>query len=121
MEKDWNADGSLPKDLAFAFAPLHKTALGAASALTFGTLVAAVTVLHVVARPANAPPLGLLAQYFYGYDVTWTGAAIGFFWGCFTGFVAGWFVGFARNFVLAVWLLLVRARGGLSNPFLDHI
>ncbi len=120
-QKRWTSDGSLPPKLALAFAPAHKAALGAATGLIVGVLVVAVTALHVIVRPVDALPLELLGQYFFGYSVSWTGAAIGFFWGSLTGFVAGWFVGFARNFVLAVWLLSVRARAELSNPFLDHI
>ena len=120
-EKAWTPDGSLPKKLALAFAPVHKSALGAAAGMTFGVILAAVTLIHVVARPTGGPPLELLGQYFYGYTVSWVGVAVGFFWGTLTGFVAGWFVGFTRNFVLAVWLISVRARAELSNPFLDHI
>ena len=117
----WNTDGSLPSELAQAFAPAHKSAFGIATGFTFGALIAAVTIFHVLARPVEGPPIELLSQYFYGYAVTWAGAAVGFFWGAVSGFVGGWFVAFLRNFSLAVWLLFVRAKSELSNPFLDQI
>jgi len=116
-----NAEGPLPPTLARAFAPVHKSALGAAAGIVFGTLVAGLTVFHVVARPVHAPEISLLSQYFYGYEVSWIGAVVGLFWGFLTGFVAGWFMAFIRNFTTAVWLVFIRARAALSQPFLDHI
>ena len=119
--RSWNPDGSLPPRLALAFAPLHKAALGTAVGLTLGTLVAAVTAFHVIARPENAPDIALLTHYFYGYTVSWTGTLVGLFWGCVTGFVMGWFVAFVRNFSMAAWLFVVKTKANLSQPFLDHI
>jgi hypothetical protein len=115
------ADASLPPSLALAFAPVHKMAMGVAVGLVMALLVAGVTAFQVVAAPPDGPQLWLLAQYFYGYTVTWPGVGIGAFWGFVTGFVAGWFVAFVRNFFLAIWLIAVRAKAELSNSFLDHI
>jgi hypothetical protein len=109
-----------------AFEPLfpraHKRALGVAVGLTAGLAVFALTALHVV-LPVEGLPIALLAQYFYGYDVTWTGAFVGLFWGCAIGFVAGWMLGFVHNFTIGLWLLVVRARRDISQTrnFLDHI
>lgn len=113
-------DRSLPPSLALAFAPVHKRALGMAIGLVSGVLVAAVTAFDVVAHPAGGPELELLANYFYGYTVSWPGVAVGAFWAFVAGFVAGWFIAFVRNFVLAGWLLAVRAKAEF-NSFLDHI
>ena len=112
---------SLPSGVAQAFAPAHKSALGAAVGLTLALLVFAVTAFHVAIQPADAPPIELLSQYLYGYTVTWTGAAIGACWGGVVGFVGGWFLAFLRNVTLAVWLLVIRTKSQLSHPFLDHI
>ena len=107
--------------LAREFAPVHKRAFGTAVGLTVGVSVAVVTAFHVIARPANAPDVGLLASYFYGYSVSWEGIGIGFFWGFATGFVTGWFVGFFRNFMVTAWLLVIRTKANLAQPFLDDI
>ena len=115
------ADPSLPPHLQLAFAPVHKLALGVAVGLVSALVIVAVTAFQIIAAPPNAPELSLLGEYFYGYTVSWPGAAVGGFWGFVTGFVAGWFVGFVRNFVLALWVIAVRANAELSNSFLDHI
>lgn len=115
------ADRSLPPSLALAFAPVHKLALGVAVGLVCALILAGVTAFQIVAAPPDGPRLSLLAQYFYGYSVSWPGVGIAAFWGFMTGFVAGWFVAFVRNFVLALWVIAVRANAELSNSFLDHI
>lgn len=108
--------------LSLAFAPLHKGAFGAALGVAAAAVVIAVTVIHIVKRP-EAPNVGLLRFYFYGYEVSWLGALIGGFWAFVAGFVAGWFVAFCRNFVIAVSVFLTRARAELqaTRDFLDHI
>jgi hypothetical protein len=112
-----------PVSLTLAFAPVHKMALGAAVGTVFGLLIFAITIFHIVLRPAGAPDIRLLAQYFYGYDVSWPGALIGLFWGFATGFVMGWFVAFVRNFVIATRIFTIKAKADLvrTTDFLDHI
>ena len=112
---------SLAPVIEYAFAPVHKRALGIAFGLTFGLLIALLTVVHVTLLGGQGPELSLLAQFFYGYEISWRGAAIGFFWGFMTGFVAGWFLGFLRNLFTAIWIFSVKTRAELSQPFLDHI
>jgi hypothetical protein len=109
--------------LALAFAPVHKMALGVAVGTVFGLVIFAVTVFHVVLRPVGALDIRLLAQYFYGYDVSWPGAFVGLFWGFATGFVMGWFVAFVRNFVIATRIFTLKAKADLvrTADFLDHI
>jgi hypothetical protein len=106
-----------------AFAPLHKRALGMATGLTAGLGLFLITSFHLVARPPDAPPVQLLAQYFYGYEVTWQGALIGLWWGFVVGFVTGWFVAFVRNVALATWIFVVRTKAEFAQTrdFLDHI
>ncbi len=41
--------------------------------------------------------LGLLANYFPGYDVTWGGAFLGFFYGALVGAVLGFCVAWVYN------------------------
>ena len=111
------------ESVLLVFAPVHKMALGVAVGTVFGVLIFAVTVFHVVLHPVGAPDIGLLSQYFYGYEVSWRGAMLGLFWGFVTGFVMGWFVAFVRNFVVAIRLFTLRAKAELaqSTDFLDHI
>ena len=113
----------LPDLLKQLFAPMHKLALGLSVALVAGLSVFAVTMAHVIMRPVDGPPLYLLGQYFYGYDVSWRGALIGFWWGAVAGFAGGWFMAFARNAALATWLFVIRARAEAmqTRDFLDHI
>jgi hypothetical protein len=49
------------------------------------------------------------------------GIGIGFFWGFVTGFTTGWFVGFAQNFIVTAWLLVIRTKANLAQPFLDDL
>jgi hypothetical protein len=109
--------------LARAFAPLHKRALGTAVGLMSGLVVSIVTIVQVVMQPADGLPLHLLSQYFYGYDVSWRGVAVGFWWAGVVGFVAGWFVAFLRNLAVATWIFFVRTKAELAQTqdFLDHI
>jgi len=115
------ADAALEKLVTYAFAPVHKLALGLAFGLTAGTLVAVLTVLHISVVKEGGPRIELLGQYFYGYEISWTGAAVGFFWAFLAAFVAGWFVAFLKNLFTAVWVFAIRTKAGLSQPFLDHI
>jgi hypothetical protein len=112
---------ALPPSLAKAFAPIDSRALGVAVGLTLGGLVGAVTIFHLMLRPEDAPEIGLLASYFYGYSQSWSGAAVGLLWGSLTGFAIGWFAGAVRNLVLRVRVLLLRTRAELDQPFLDEI
>lgn len=113
---------SLPPDLVLAFAPLHKAAFGAAIGTALGLVVFLATVVALL-RQVHEGSLGLLAQYFRGYSVSWTGAIVGGAWGGFVGFVFGWFTAFCRNLVLALSLFVIRARAerAQTRDFLDHI
>ncbi len=114
---------SAETSIARAFAPLDKAALGVALGAVFAVLVAFGTVASMLMDPTQRFPLALLNQFFAGYEVTWPGALTGAAWGFFTGFCWGWFLAFARNLVLASWILSLRVRGDIatSREFLDHI
>lgn len=43
------------------------------------------------------PTLGLLANYFPGYEVTWPGALIGLLYGAVVGGIAGWTLALLYN------------------------
>ena len=116
-------DDDVETALVLAFAPMHKLAFGVAIGTVAGLAVFLVTAIRLVRLPAEPTDLVLLAQFFTGYTESWTGALVGMAWGFAVGSVAGWFAAFVRNFVLATWLLIVRARADLEagREFLDHI
>jgi hypothetical protein len=114
---------ALPKDAVLAFLPLHKRALGVAFGLVGGTLVFAATAFALIILGGDDTGLRLLGEYFFGYEVSWPGAFIGFFWGFVTAFVFAWFAAFVRNLVLATYIFIARTREELrqTRDFLDHI
>ena len=115
--------GRLSRELLLAFAPLHKSAFGAAIGLVAALLVFAATVATMLQPPDQRLPLGLLRVYFRGYSVSWGGAFLGAGWAAMAGFVFGWFMAFCRNLVLAISLFVIRTRAQLAETrdFLDHI
>lgn len=117
------SSGVPPDELTYAFAPIHKRALGVAVGTVFGGFLFVVTAFHVIMRPADGPPLELLAQYFYGYTVTWAGALIALFWGSMSGFVLGWFAALVRNLTVSIAVFVFKTRANLKQTadFLDHI
>jgi hypothetical protein len=121
MHADPRSTVSNEFDLRRAFAPLHKRALGFAVAIASSTAVAAITLFHILFAPQA--PVELLAQFFLGYSISWTGAVIGMAWAGAGGFLAGWFVAFVRNLTVDTWLLIVRTRSelGVAHDFLDQI
>lgn len=117
------AEAAIERAVVLMFAPLHKRNFGIAVGVLGALAMAALTVATLLIDPEQRPNVGLLANYFRGYTVTPAGALVGAAWGFFTGFVAGWFAAFCRNFVLATWLIYVRARAAFAQTgeFLDHI
>ena len=114
---------AVERQVALVFAPLDKRALGMALGVALAILVLLITVIGEVLDPGEKFPLYLIGQFFFGYDRTLLGAIIGAFWAFVTGFCWGWFLAFARNFVVAVWLMIMRVRDDVasSRVFLDHI
>lgn len=111
------------RELLLAFAPVDKLAFGVAVGSALALALCLTTLAGIALDPEGRLELELLAQYFAGYSVTWTGALIGGAWGFFVGFIAGWFMAFARNLAVAIWMFVVRARAELraTRDFLDHI
>ena len=113
----------LPPEMRFVFAPLVKRAFGFGMGATAGLGIFLLTILHML-RPAGTDSIWLLQHYFRGYRPDdWKAPFIGLFWGFFTGFVLGWFTAFVRNFVVGLWVFLIKtgARLKAHRDFLDHI
>lgn len=102
---------------------LHKSAFGTAVGLVAGGGLMVLTALHLFLEPGTGVDLSLLAEFFYGYEVSWGGMLVGGLWGFGVGFVGGWFAAFCRNLVVACYLRYGRARAELeaTRDFLDHI
>src|SRR5262245_16622527 len=96
--------------LGYATAPMHKRAFGIALGTVSGAFLFLLTVFHIIVNPAKALDIGLLSQYFYGYELTWRGAFVALAWGLATGFVAGWFIAFVRNLVVAITMFALKTR-----------
>jgi hypothetical protein len=107
----------------FAFAPLHKRAMGTAVGVAAAIIVFVGTAIPLLRQGEQHIPLDLLQTYFRGYSESWRGAVIGAAWGGFVGFVLGWFLAFSSNVILAIRLLTLRARAeyAQTRDFLDHI
>ena len=112
---------ALAPALKYAFSPVHKAALGIAFGLTCSIATALATIVQLLISPDDAMPLALLSQFFYQYQVSWSGAVVGAFWAFIVGFVAGWFLAFMKNFFTALWMFGLRVKSSLTQPFLDHI
>ena len=117
------AQSQLSQELLLAFAPLHKAAFGVAIGTVCALLVFVATAVTLLRHTQTLVPLELLAVYFRGYSVSWSGALVGAVWGGFAGFVFGWFTAFCRNFIMAVSLFVIRTRAELARTrdFLDHV
>ena len=109
--------------VAAAFLPVYKTAFGVATGVAAAVIVFLVTAIYLLRNPQPGFNLGLLAQYFAGYTVSWPGALIGAAWAGFSGFVLGWFLAFSRNLVVGVMLFVVRRRAAWdqTKDLLDHL
>jgi len=94
-----------------AFAKLDRVALGLSIGVTAGILLFLATLVLVLkAGDVVGPRLGLLSQYFPGYSVTPTGAAVGLLYGFAVGFVGGWLFAGLRNTALFLYLAVSQHR-----------
>jgi len=116
-------DQSEQVGLLLAFAPLHRSALGVAFGVVLGGLLAAATMILVLRGGFPQPNLGLMAQFFWGYSISWSGVLVGFLWGFGVGFVLGWGFALFRNAVVWIWLTFIRSRAEMEHysDFLDHL
>jgi hypothetical protein len=77
--------------LRAAVARLRASVMAVTFGLAGGTALFLATVwLLLRGGDPVGPHLGLLANYFPGYTVTWPGAFLGFGYGALVGAVAGW-------------------------------
>lgn len=85
-----------------AVARLRSGILAVVGGLLAGTGLALATAwLTFLGGDPVGPHLGRLAYFFPGYSVTWTGVAVGFFYGFLSGAVVGYATGFVYNRLVA--------------------
>jgi protoporphyrinogen oxidase len=110
--------------LSKVFVKLDRVAFGLSVGAAGGLVLFLATLFVVLGGgPLVRPTLGLLGQYFPGYEVTWTGIIVGLAYGFVAGFVGGWSFAFLRNACLFLWMAVLhrRARFQLLRRFLEFI
>jgi hypothetical protein len=105
-----------------AFAPLHRVAMGIAWGVVGGGLVALASVVPVI-KGQDFLSFGLLAQFFWGYSVSWPGVFIGLLWGFGVGFALGYGFALVRNAAVWLWLTVIRSRAEMDqySDLLDRL
>lgn len=112
------------RPILFAFAPMHRLAMGVAGGVVLGGLIFVVTVIVLLkgGHPLG-PNLALLGHFLFGYTVSWSGSIVGLVGGAGLGFIFGWTFALTRNFIYWLWLTAVRSRAEMeqSADLLDHL
>jgi hypothetical protein len=114
---------STEKLIVQSLAKLDGLALGISLGTLFGLVIFFATNLLIIkGGDVIGPNLVLLNQYFIGYEITFTGSLIGLVYGFVSGFILGWLIAFLRNFVVAVYLHILRVKTSMSavNDYIDN-
>jgi hypothetical protein len=114
---------STEKLIVQSLAKLDGLALGISLGTLFGLVIFFATNLLIIkGGDVIGPNLVLLNQYFIGYEITFTGSLIGLVYGFVSGFILGWLIAFLRNFVVAVYLHILRVKSSMSavNDYIDN-
>lgn len=94
-EEEWRAIGQA---IARLRASVMAVTFGIAGAVFLSTATAWLIILGPTGDSQHVgPTLGLLANYFPGYSVTWPGAVIGLFYGALSGAIAGFILALIYN------------------------
>ena len=101
--------------IAEIFPRIDGVALGASAGAVSGVLFALATLILVLKGGAViGPHLGLLGQFFPGYNVTARGSLLGLVYGFAAGFVGGWGFAALRNIALLLSFAVLRRRAQLG-------
>lgn len=108
--------------LARAFARLDAVALGVATGVTCGALLALATLwLVAMGGPVVGPRLALLGHYFPGFAPTPLGALLGFAYAFLVGFGGGWAFAALWNLSRGLHIRWMRTKALLAGGFLDDV
>ncbi len=116
------APGSSDELIVQALAKLDTTAMGIAVGTLFGMIIFIATIILVIKGGEHiGPNLGLLSQYFIGYEVTPIGSLIGLGYGLVSGFILGWLIAFLRNLMITIYIHVAKLKAGVAslNDFMD--
>jgi hypothetical protein len=101
--------------IAAAFARLDGVALGTALGVVSGLVVFLSSILLLLkGGPVVGPNLSLLGHYLLGFEVSWTGAFIGFVEAGLGGFALGYLLASFRNWGLAAFASLIKRRAEIE-------
>jgi hypothetical protein len=117
-------DRVLDEALATTFAKLDRFSFGVATGVTAGLVLLLATIILVVrGGPSTGLHLGLLRNYFPGYDVSLVGSLLGLGYGLLTGFIFGWMFAFLRNAFVFLYLAMARrsAERQLIQKLIQHL
>lgn len=107
-KKEHAESDSIDLKVKRAVARMKAGVLGLVFGLIFGVGLFAMTAILLIENgPNTGYHLGLLGNYFIGYEVTWAGAFVGFLWAFGVGAVIGWSIGILYNRIVAT-----RSAGG---------
>ena len=122
-ESNMPGQDSLDGLIIGSLAKLDRLALGISLGTLFGLLIfIATNVLILKGGDTIGPKLALLGQYFAGYDVTFYGSLVGLTYGLIVGFILGWLIAALRNFIVSVYVHLLKVRGNMSavSDYIDN-
>jgi hypothetical protein len=117
-----NADELAGEQIVQSLAKIDSLALGVALGTVFGLGIFLVTNLLIYkGGEIVGPNLGLLAQFFPGYRVTFGGSLIGLLYGFGSGFALGWLIAVIRNIIIKIYLHIINLRQKMVavNDFID--
>ncbi|MBK9314450.1 MAG: NAD(P)/FAD-dependent oxidoreductase [Acidobacteria bacterium] len=106
------------------FARLDPLALGVSLGSVTGVLLFLATVILLLkGGPVIGPRLGLLGNFFFGYQVTWTGAFLVMVQGAIGGLILGYLIAVCRNWIIDSYGYIIRrtAEAKASRDMLDKV
>lgn len=106
------------------FARLDPLALGVSLGSVTGLLLfLATAILLLKGGPVIGPRLGLLGNFFFGYQVTWTGAFLVMVQGAIGGLILGYLIAVCRNWIIDSYGYIIRrtAEAKASRDMLDKV
>lgn len=121
---DVNVKSHRTEDLIVqSLAKIDATALGVALGSLFGLMIfLATNILVLKGGEQIGTNLGLLGNFFIGYDVTPIGSIVGLGYGFIVGFAIGWLIASVRNSAVMTYLYFLKLKAKMSavNDYLDH-